>query len=835
MKISKLNIVVTIILIELSLMCIVGSASAYQLYLFCPGSVQVNTPLKCSVDSNFPAGTTFDVVMYPPGYTTTPLHSQTVTIQKNHATQYQIFDTSGLSGGQYRVEIQFIGPDEDRLSSDSVTLQLPRLIESSVASFSGIPRTGVAPLTVQFSDISTGSPKGWVWYFGDEDYSDPWALTNASAGWLERRSHSSVVMPDGSIVLMGGWDGSSYMNDVCRSTDNGATWTQMNANAGWSVRYGHSSVVMPDGSIVLMGGWDGNFLKNDVWRSTDNGATWTQVTASAGWSERAHHSSVVMPDGSIVLIGGYIGIDNFKNDVWRSTDNGATWTQMTASAGWTARCAHSSVVLPDGGIVLMGGMDNVNSYKNNDVWRSTDNGATWMQMTASAGWSGRHAHSSVVMPDGSIVLMGGSGGVNQNKNDVWRSTDNGATWMQMTASAGWTIRCYQTSGVMPDGSIVLMGGSGIVNGNKNDVWRFMPAGSSAQNPSHTYTSPGTYQISLQVYNADGYNSTQKAGYINADVNNGIAIFRPSTGYWYFDNNVDGLINFSFRYGGSNDQIIKGDWQGSGRDGIALFRNTTGYWYFDYNLDGIVDKSFRYGGSTDQIIVGKWQGTNDGIAIFRPSTGYWYFDYNLDGVVDKSFRYGGSTDQIIAGDWDGDGLDGIAIFRPSNGYWYFDNNLDGIVNQSFRYGGTADRIISGNWSGTSDGIAIFRPSTGYWYFDYNLNGIVDTSFRYGGSTDQIIVGDFEADITSISPTFTYGNNVYMTITGSGFQPGCRVTLTQNGAPNFGIVQNARDVRWDSTSKVAAWFTLRQGLKGFWNVIITNPDGSVRSLPNGFEVR
>ena len=785
MKISKLNIVVTIILIELSLMCIVGSASAYQLYLFCPGSVQVNTPLKCSVDSNFPAGTTFDVVMYPPGYTTTPLHSQTVTIQKNHATQYQIFDTSGLSGGQYRVEIQFIGPDEDRLSSDSVTLQLPRLIESSVASFSGIPRTGVAPLTVQFSDISTGSPKGWVWYFGDEDYSDPWALTNASAGWLERRSHSSVVMPDGSIVLMGGWDGSSYMNDVCRSTDNGATWTQ--------------------------------------------------VTASAGWSERAHHSSVVMPDGSIVLIGGYIGIDNFKNDVWRSTDNGATWTQMTASAGWTARCAHSSVVLPDGGIVLMGGMDNVNSYKNNDVWRSTDNGATWMQMTASAGWSGRHAHSSVVMPDGSIVLMGGSGGVNQNKNDVWRSTDNGATWMQMTASAGWTIRCYQTSGVMPDGSIVLMGGSGIVNGNKNDVWRFMPAGSSAQNPSHTYTSPGTYQISLQVYNADGYNSTQKAGYINADVNNGIAIFRPSTGYWYFDNNVDGLINFSFRYGGSNDQIIKGDWQGSGRDGIALFRNTTGYWYFDYNLDGIVDKSFRYGGSTDQIIVGKWQGTNDGIAIFRPSTGYWYFDYNLDGVVDKSFRYGGSTDQIIAGDWDGDGLDGIAIFRPSNGYWYFDNNLDGIVNQSFRYGGTADRIISGNWSGTSDGIAIFRPSTGYWYFDYNLNGIVDTSFRYGGSTDQIIVGDFEADITSISPTFTYGNNVYMTITGSGFQPGCRVTLTQNGAPNFGIVQNARDVRWDSTSKVAAWFTLRQGLKGFWNVIITNPDGSVRSLPNGFEVR
>jgi hypothetical protein len=82
-----------------------------------------------------------------------------------------------------------------------------------------------------------------------------------------------------------------------------------------------------------------------------------------------------------------------------------------------------------------------------------------------------------------------------------------------------------------------------------------------------------------------------------------------------------------------------------------FRPSTGYWYFDYNLDGVVDKSFRYGSSSDQIIAGDWQGTGkDGIAIFRPSTGYWYFDYNLDGVVDKSFRYGGNSDQIIVGKW-----------------------------------------------------------------------------------------------------------------------------------------------------------------------------------------
>ncbi len=131
----------------------------------------------------------------------------------------------------------------------------------------------------------------------------------------------------------------------------------------------------------------------------------------------------------------------------------------------------------------------------------------------------------------------------------------------------------------------------------------------------------------------------------------IAIFRPSTGYWYFDYNLDGIVDKSFRYGGSNDQIITGDWDGDGTDGIAIYRPSTGYWYFDNNLDGIVDYSFRYGGAGDQIVKGYWEGTgHDGIAIFRPSTGYWYFDYNLDGSIDKSYRYGGSTDQIIVGKW-----------------------------------------------------------------------------------------------------------------------------------------------------------------------------------------
>ena len=121
-----------IILIALCLLCIIGSASAYQLYLRCPESVQVGLPLKCSVDSNFPAGTIFDFVFYQSSsFTATPLSRQTFTIQENHATIYQLIDTKGLPGGQYKVEALLSRADEGKLSSDSMTWQLPRLIDRS--------------------------------------------------------------------------------------------------------------------------------------------------------------------------------------------------------------------------------------------------------------------------------------------------------------------------------------------------------------------------------------------------------------------------------------------------------------------------------------------------------------------------------------------------------------------------------------------------------------------------------------------------------------------------------------------------------------------------------
>ncbi|MCK9593517.1 MAG: PKD domain-containing protein [Methanoregula sp.] len=423
--------------------------------------------------------------------------------------------------GNYTVSLLAYSTDGYNITQKSEYITIKGFSESApVANFTTkTPLVGPAPLSVTFTDLSVNLPTGWAWYFGDENFTVPWTLVNASVGWSGRDSHTSVVMPDGSIVLMGGYSNSHYLNDVWRSRDKGKTWTQVTAIAGWQGREGHASVVMPDGSIVLEGGfyWDDSFnganYKNDVWRSTDNGKIWSLVSGYAPWAKRSKHSSVAMPDGSIVLMGGKDPTDSwypYKDDVWRSTNYGASWTQKTNSAEWLSREGHSSVAMPDGSIVLMGGSHGGN-YEN-ETWRSTNNGATWTLMNGSSGWLARDGHTSVTMPDGSIVLMGGfNGGL---KNDTWRSTDNGQTWTLLNISSGWSARNKHTCVVLPDGSIVLMGGYNYYATYKNDVWHLVPAGSSQQNPVHTYTVPGNYSVTLQAYNARGFNSTQKIRYIN---------------------------------------------------------------------------------------------------------------------------------------------------------------------------------------------------------------------------------------------------------------------------------------------------------------------------------
>jgi hypothetical protein len=256
-------------------------------------------------------------------------------------------------------------------------------------------------------------------------------------------------------------------------------------------------VIGKSGSMFVLGGRDGGTYYSDVWRSADGGATWTRMTASAGWASRYAHASVIDGSGAVLVMGGYsVVTDTYYSDVWRSTDEGVTWKRVAEAAGWAGRYGHTSAVGNDGTIYVMGGYDGGSNLIYNDVWASADGGVTWTQKIASAAWAPRYMHSSVIGKSGSMFVLGGvvrpSGTEEIFLSDVWRSTDGGVTWIRVTEAAGWAGRYGHTSVYGSNGTIYVIGG---YDGKMyySDVWQSTDVGSSKSNEAagYAYGAPGS--------------------------------------------------------------------------------------------------------------------------------------------------------------------------------------------------------------------------------------------------------------------------------------------------------------------------------------------------------
>lgn len=92
---------------------------------------------------------------------------------------------------------------------------------------------------------------------------------------------------------------------------------------------------------------------------------------------------------------------------------------------------------------------------------------------------------------------------------------------------------------------------------------------------------------------------------------------------------------------------------------------------------------------------------------------------------------------------------------------------------------------------------------------------------------------DSGITSISPVNSRPKYLEMAITGSNFQIGIKGKLTRS-TNNIEILAN--DCNRKSETQVTCWFNILDTRpRGLYTVILTNPDGTTRSLPDGFELK
>ena len=226
-------------------------------------------------------------------------------------------------------------------------------------------------------------------------------LTDAA---FSARDDHQMVFHNNYLWVIGGESGRGLENDIWRSVD-GVEWLRIFPEGDvFSAREGHQAV-SHGGHLFVIGGGAGDARYNDVWRSTD-GTRWTRVVANADFSGRKEHQ-VVSHGGHLILSGGEEELSGTvrvrKNDVWRSAD-GVSWTLVVANAQFSARTEHQ-MVARGGSLWVLGGEGTTGRELN--IWASTNDGVSWTQLSGVRGGDGPSHESFFHL--GKLWSFGGRG------------------------------------------------------------------------------------------------------------------------------------------------------------------------------------------------------------------------------------------------------------------------------------------------------------------------------------------------------------------------------------------------------------------------------------------
>ena len=205
---------------------------------------------------------------------------------------------------------------------------------------------------------------------------------------------------------------------------------------GWPI---HDAIVNPGTGAIFAGGGS-NWYGPAVWRSDDRGATWTHSSEGLTYGDDAEKIATIWSLATGPGDAMYAGVE--PAGLFRSGDGGATWQHVEGLTNHPSRpewqpgngglILHSIVPSPTDADRVWVGISSVGAFE------SADGGSTWETRNEGvrAGFMpegqqypefGQCVHKLVMAADGGEHLY------QQNHCGVYRTTDGGRQWQEITA------------------------------------------------------------------------------------------------------------------------------------------------------------------------------------------------------------------------------------------------------------------------------------------------------------------------------------------------------------------------------------------------------------------
>lgn len=343
----------------------------------------------------------------------------------------------------------------------------------SIGPFRGGRTRAVAGVPSQPNVFYIAQVNGGVWK--TDDYGHTWNpifddQPSGSVGTI------AVAPSDPNVIYVGSGEGLqrpdlSVGDGIYKSTDAGKTWTHLGLRDGQQIP---QIAVDPRSAgtllVAVAGHPYGPNTERGIFRSTDGGKTFDKVLYK---DENVGGSDVIFDPANPDVV--YAGLWEARQGPWenaawngtsggiyKSTDNGKTWTQLTSGLPENIIQVNLAVApsSPNRLIASVASPGAVN------LFRSDDAGQTWAIITKDPRPAGRIGGGDLSVPrfspkDPDVVIIAST--------VSWKSIDGGKTWNAFKGAPGGDD--YQNVWINPNNPDVVMLGSDqgaviTVNGGK---------------------------------------------------------------------------------------------------------------------------------------------------------------------------------------------------------------------------------------------------------------------------------------------------------------------------------------------------------------------------------
>jgi galactose oxidase-like protein len=293
----------------------------------------------------------------------------------------------------------------------------------------------------------------------DASAAPAWTATGAM---LEARtSHSATLLLDGRVLVAGGVGsdtGESFAN-ILGSAElydpSTGQWTATGDMLG--VRVGHTATLLPDGKVLVAGGGsssdgDGGPLATAELYDPATGL-WTATGSTIGAGPG--RTATLLGNGKVLVVGGSI---DFEPVAFAELYDPSTGSWSATGDMVEARSGHTATLLLDGGVLVAGGgLASAELYDpSTGQWTAT--GSTLGVLVG---------HTATLLSDGTAMVVGGMAGTGASSSAELYDPGTG----QWTATGDMLeARLSHTATLLPGGRVLVMGGvDSVIDGGQVSI------------------------------------------------------------------------------------------------------------------------------------------------------------------------------------------------------------------------------------------------------------------------------------------------------------------------------------------------------------------------------